>query len=433
MASLWDQAKAFADLYTTTGVDIGPFKKVHAGSWYGLPDVGATEFVGKVFGSGSPQPYQRPWSAHSSSGASGSWASPEYKVGGSPPAPGPGAGVPDSPSPQPKPESTEVDKARKTLSDMDAGKITWDDNLRAWANNILSGGSDSGVDEGKIRADIEASYAPVFEELDRRIGLLPGQKAGWDKLVSDLADYQREEAQTSRRGMEMALEREEGGEKARSSQTLREMAGDVSNLMRAAGNIWGGSSAVPAVMSGIGKRASQMRGQIVQARDQALREIADKKTQLESTYNQQLDKITNWVNEQTLKIKDEFDTRLQEIENQKIGASTDKANALTNLSLQIFRDAQQRLAQADQMANQFKYSMDVWRQQREGDLQDYIAKLQAHAKYSPSSYGYQMPDVGGNASIQNQTPATYYGESSQPTYRDEEDEKIWKNNIFYQA
>jgi hypothetical protein len=32
-------------LYKTTGVNIGPLKNVHAGSWGGLPDVGATEWV----------------------------------------------------------------------------------------------------------------------------------------------------------------------------------------------------------------------------------------------------------------------------------------------------------------------------------------------------------------------------------------------------
>lgn len=35
--------------YTSTGVDVGPLKNVHAGSWFGLPDVGATEFIKKTY------------------------------------------------------------------------------------------------------------------------------------------------------------------------------------------------------------------------------------------------------------------------------------------------------------------------------------------------------------------------------------------------
>ena len=52
--NLFNQARAFGQLYRTTGVDIGPFKKVHAGSWLGLPDIGTTEFVQSVFASDRP-------------------------------------------------------------------------------------------------------------------------------------------------------------------------------------------------------------------------------------------------------------------------------------------------------------------------------------------------------------------------------------------
>lgn len=58
----------------------------------------------------------------------------------------------------------DVTQAQQTISDMNAGRITWDDNLRAQANNIISsGGSSGGTDLAATQAQILSMYQKAAE------------------------------------------------------------------------------------------------------------------------------------------------------------------------------------------------------------------------------------------------------------------------------
>jgi len=204
------------------------------------------------------------------------------------------------------------------------------------------------------------------------------------------------------------------------------MAEDITNLMRAAGNLWGGSSAVPAVMAGIGKKATQMRGQILEARDTALRTIQTKVTDVQRTFEQQTEKINLWKAQQLNDIGREFQSRLDEINAQKAGASQEKAANLSALAMQVFTNAQQRLMALDQAVTNYNLGMMAWREQRQGELQDYIAKLQAYATYSPQSYGYTVPGLGGATTKSNVVPSTWYPTQTTPAPAGTEEEKMWE-------
>ena len=285
--------------------------------------------------------------------------------------------------------------------------------------NVYTGAP--GPSPEQVRGEISSAYNPVFSELDRRLGLLPEQMESMKKQVGELYSYQTGEAGLGKeRGLE-SLATEERGEVSRSAGTLRDLSANIRNLLEVVQNLYGGSSAVPAVATGIGKEATKARGGVLETRNEALRQIQSKVTDVEKAFGQQLEKIDLWKSNQLMDITREFETRRDEIEGQKVGASQEKAQNLANLEMQIFTNAQQRLANLDQSVNQYKLNMQTWREQREGELQDYISKLQATAKYTPSQYSYNLPDISGQQKTIT-PPITYMGKQAGV-----EEEDIWKN------
>lgn len=67
-----------------------------------------------------------------------------------------------APAPIPTPEPSDEEKARKIIDDMDAGRIIWDDNLRAWANNVLAKATPKSPEQ--IVNDILASQQEAIEK-----------------------------------------------------------------------------------------------------------------------------------------------------------------------------------------------------------------------------------------------------------------------------
>jgi hypothetical protein len=409
--SLWDPIRKYASSQIS-GI----------GTTWGLPEWGISEAIAQEF---SPtQQKMADW--------------PQYEMHPSSPAPTgrvDGASITPTtspPSPQPQPTSPPSPQPQQGGGD-DFGSI-YDQFYKGWGINEARadweakgkpGGSAytgaPGPSPEQVRSEISSAYDPVFSELDRRLGLLPEQMEPLKKQVGELASYQTGEAGLAKeRGLE-SLATEERGEVSRSAGTLRDLSANIRNLLEVAQNLYGGSSAVPAVATGIGKEATEARGGVLETRDEALRQIQSKATDVEKTFGQQLEKIDLWKSNQLMDITREFEARRDEIEGQKVGASQEKAQNLANLEMKIFTDAQQRLANLDQAVNQYKLNMQTWREQREGELQDYIAKLQATAKYTPSQYSYNLPDISGQQKTTT-PPITYTGKQAGAS-----EEDIWKN------
>jgi len=180
-------------------------------------------------------------------------------------------------------------------------------------------------------------------------------------------------------------------------------------------------------MTGIGKKATQMRGKILESRDTALRTIQSKVTDVQRTFEQQMEKINLWKSQQLSDIGKEFQSRLDEINSLKIGAGKEKSASLSNLAIQVFNNTQQRLTNLDQAMTNYNLEMTAWREKRQGELQDYIAKLQAYAKYNPQTYGYNVPGLGGETTKSKFVPSTWYPTQTAPAGAGTEEEKMWES------
>lgn len=262
----------------------------------------------------------------------------------------------------------------------------------------------------EVKSELSASYEPYMAELDRRLGALPGEQVDVESFVGELGASQKAGAGSAMERGLGALGVERAGEKTRSAQTLRELAADARNILEAAANIWGGSSATEAVATGIGKQTTRARGGVLATRDQAYRVIDQKMTNIKSTYEDTLREIDTWKSNQLMNVGNEFRSREDALRGMKGEAAMQEAQQWVNFVMQ-------GLTTLDQAVKNYKLQVDSWARDRAGKLADYKAKLQAYQQHAPAEYGYNVPEVSGP-----QTPALAgAGGTKSPS-----DEELWR-------
>lgn len=282
-------------------------------------------------------------------------------------------------------------------------------------------GGTSGPSQEEVKSEIESSYAPIFEELNRRIGLLPQQKSDYEQQVANLSENQMAGIQTAKETSLSALGREETSQKAQSAGTLRDLAENVRNLLSSAANVWGGSSAVTAASAGIGKQATKERGKVLSARDTALSNLQSKATDVEKEYDTQVKNIDTWKANQLISVRDQIQQMEDSIRGQMATASSEKAQALSNLVQQAYTAAQNRLSALDQMVTQYKQNMDTWKVQNQDWLNNQIELIKVQAQYqTPTPYNPTLSTITGGGFQQPISGVTY------GTQAGTSEEDLWK-------
>lgn len=242
-------------------------------------------------------------------------------------------------------------------------------------------------EQARIRSGITEAYNPIFSELDRLAGLLPGQEAEYGEEIGNLASSQRSvvESGKQRELANLGLAREQ--EQSRTKSFLRDLEGDVRNQLSAFGQYIGAlgagnSSAAGQVASVIGREATKARGKAQQGLAEALRTIDVKQQQVEALASEQLQSVEQWKSNKLLEIKQYFDSQLQNLQQQRLQATGQRAAAIANMIVNTEQQFYQRLQQLDQNVQQFKSGIGQWMLQRAGDLEDYKQKLAIQAQYS---------------------------------------------------
>ena len=247
------------------------------------------------------------------------------------------------------------------------------------------------AEEERRRA--EEAFAPIFSELDRQIGLLPQQRKEYEQQIENLYGTQIAEAEAAKKRELGALETAKTEEMERSKQSLRDLAENVRDLLSAAANVWGGSSAIPAVTGGIARRTSKERGRLLRERNAALAEIGRKHAEVENLYNVQAQKIDAWRANKLLEVA-------QQIREMERAIRGQKAEIQANMRLDALNWARQRLAQIDAENRAYKRAIDSWKMQRQAELEDWLTKLKATAAYeSGNIYSFTLPPLGQPGAI----------------------------------
>lgn len=240
------------------------------------------------------------------------------------------------------------------------------------------------------REAIAGEFDPIFQELDRQIGSLPGQKKELETQLVNLADTQKAGvAATEAKGLqELAASGET--EKGNAKVSLRNLEEDVRNLLQAKQFFFGSmgagdSSAVDMASEAVTKGALRSRGNVLAARDTGLAEIETKKQDVRDLAGEQGRKIEEWKSTKMFDLTEKFQTQTDQLNMAKANATGAKAKAINDVIRGLNQDYIKELRTLDDKVSTYKQSVATWQMERTAALEDYEKQLQISQKYTSSA------------------------------------------------
>lgn len=237
------------------------------------------------------------------------------------------------------------------------------------------------------RQAISGEFDPIFAELDRQLGALPGQKNELETKLSDLANIQKEGVTADETKGITALDQSAAKETETAKGSLRNLEEDVRNLLQAKQFYFGaqgaGDSSAPGMASeAITKGALKSRGSVLSARDAGLADIELKKQDVRNLSSDQSRKIDEWKSTKLYDLTESFQKQENDLNTAKANATGAKAKAINDVIRGLSQDYLTQLKKLDDQVFQYKSAVSTWQQQREADLEDYKTKLSLSSQYS---------------------------------------------------
>jgi hypothetical protein len=375
----------------------------HIGSW-GLPDFGLTERLGGLLGGG--------YTAQGGSNISSNVGSyPTAITNQQQPIQGPGLGWGGdvySPIASPAPSGgggqtlgvNTGGQASVPTSFPSGGQPSGDPNPQP------SGPSAEELARNAMRGSIENTYSQVFSQLDSMAGMLPDWQKQKQKSIDDLFASQKTEIDTAKEGELGKF----GGYREQvatmQGQSIKDLAENMRKLLQA-GNIYlgtrgaGDSSAAGMYNYALTKEGNKGRAAILNQANQMYNELNMKQADIENTFNQQIAQLNTWKADQVSQLGDWVNNMKWKIEQAKVGATQEKAQALNQMEMNLMNNALQRLQALDQQATQWGAAMKEWAVNRLASIDDYKMKLGQMGQWSPTQI-VQQELQGINAPQQTQ-------------------------------
>ncbi len=344
---------------------------VHTGSW-GLPDFGITEAVGKLLGS------------------------PTTSQGGSNIIGGQKVQTPPPKTPPQTKTTTTAPKGGSTGGTQPTGAPNNSQNSfnidTEAANREAAARAQEEQRINQIRSNISGAYDPVFGELDRQLGHVPGQQDALSTSVNTLSDQQTGYVNTEEQNNTAKLEGSKANEQANAKSAFTDLSDNIRNLLQGAQFYLGSrgasdSSAAGAASEAIIQSADKTRGKILQTRNQALSAIDGKINDVQQLASTQRTKINDYKTNKLQEIVQWGVDRVNELNTQKAGAEGQKASAIANLIENTQQEFMARLQKLDDDVFNYKQSVDTWEKQRAADLEDFKTKYDIAAQYQSNTPG----------------------------------------------
>lgn len=213
--------------------------------------------------------------------------------------------------------------------------------------------------EDQTRADINAEYEPIFAELDRRLGTLPGQREADETFITGSAADQAKTIQQQKE-----LSSNEANTNA--AKTVRDLEENTNNLINAQLMRLGAGADGSAGLYGseiITRAGTRERGKVLGGRDQILANIGN-------IANQEANKIETWKKTKLYEATQFYNSKIDEISGQKAQAGSDKARSITELKKGLAADYVNRLRQLDDQVASWKTGINQWQIERAAAIED---------------------------------------------------------------
>lgn len=248
--------------------------------------------------------------------------------------------------------------------------------------------------ESKVRGEIEKGYSDVFSKLDSMIGLLPTQQGELERRVGEMEKSQLANVDLERERGIASLGSAEQKQRDLAKFSLRDLEDDTRNSMTAAGRYIGtrgagDSSAVYLASEALARQAQKGRAGVLSTRNQAIGDIQLKIADVNNLASQEKNKVQQWKSNSLLTIAQDFQSRMENLLSQKVNASKEKVNALTNLIADSWKTFKSALSNLDSKALDYAQQIDMWQTQRQAELEDYATKQSISGGYSgPNQSAY---------------------------------------------
>lgn len=240
----------------------------------------------------------------------------------------------------------------------------------------------------EARKGISKSFDPIFKELDRQLGALPGRKAEYEGQLNSLAEGQSADVEAERVKNVNALESSKGTVETQSKSSMRELEEDVRNQLKAKANYFGAlgsdSSAVGQASEAVTKAGLKSKASILSVRDQALNEIGGKITDINTLAGEQDRKVDEWKRTKLFELGQTFNDKLDSLNAERANADATKERAIDDMIKGLNSQFVGRLQQLDDAVTNYKTSINTWAMQRQADLEDYATKLGLSSAYNTS-------------------------------------------------
>ncbi len=210
--------------------------------------------------------------------------------------------------------------------------------------------------------DASGMFDPIFSELDRQLGSLPGRQTQFQNQISSSATDQLSDVERERTRATTALENEK-------ASGLRSLEEDIRNQLKAAGTLIGvagagSSSAVQGASEAISRVSQKTRGDITQ-------NIAGKLNEINTLASNQRSQINQWKGDKIFEVTQYFANQMDQLSLQKANAGKDKQQFLSDLEFQIEQDYIGRLRQLEDQVLGYNQTVDMWERNRAAELQDF--------------------------------------------------------------
>jgi len=385
------------------------FNNIHSGSWFGLPDIGATEWIGKKIaaasGGAAPITYQggSDISTYLTGGTPQKYIVPQTGYIYTPPVSTGGGGSWGGGSPTPKPTTKTTNTGgggggggSKGITASQALAMGWDVNkLPAGYYLVSEGGGGGGNDyANQIRSNIESGFSQYLANLDRLAGLIPQMKQEQQEYIGQQFESMLGQLGTEKQAAEQQLGTYRQDVQSRKQAGLEEIAQNLRNLIKATGMQLGamgaGSSSAAQVIApyALAKQGSRAQAQVIKGANEQLAELDRKMIDVQKTYDTQKSQIEQWRAEKMAEIGDTYNNIKFQIEQAKASAPLDKMNALNNLDQALLQNALQMADYYEQTANQYKIGLDQWVRDRISQLQNFKIQLSQSANFNPVELTY---------------------------------------------
>lgn len=244
--------------------------------------------------------------------------------------------------------------------------------------------------EDQMRSGIRAAYAPVYGELDRQLGQIPGLQSQYNAQISDLATQQMAGIRDSLSQSNAKLDASRAAEMDTAKQSLRNLENDIRNNLKAYSFYFGSrgagdSSATGVASDAIATGGLKARANTLGVRDKALGDIEVKRAEIQSIADSENRKVDEWKSNKIFETVQFFQNKLDDLNKAKASAKGEEQTAINNLIANTHADFLNRARQIDDDVTQFRNGIDTWKLQRAAALEDFVTQQRTSSQYSTTT------------------------------------------------